>query len=252
MRKSGPGRWWGPREGSGVSEREGTSWKGRMLTGLQGSEICGASPRGGLTPPPPPCHPRPELRRRRQHNPLLLCLCSRSAETADQEVSSAPLHSRPDPRPASSQDPESPPIPATPPVWPCPSSGRTAVPQSWCALGGGVPGKEQGSAPHPRTSPHAPRPFRVDRLGGGLQDKTPPTSLRKTHPHPSLPQFPSRKKDGLKEPVVGSETVCASGRGELACFPGPRTPFLLPSTFWPERGPPGGRGRKITTTDGGA
>ena len=134
-----------------------------FLEGERGSQSCrgpkSAEPAlgAGWRPRHPRVTPAPRLRRRRQHNPLLLCLCSRSAETADQEVSSAPLHARPDPRPASSQDPESPPsLPhpqfgRVPPraEWRCPSPG---VPR---ALGGGVPGKEQGSEVSPAT-PHQP------------------------------------------------------------------------------------------------
>ena len=62
MRESGPGRCWGPREGSGVSEREETSWKGRGAHSPAGvrnlqSQLSGraGAPATPVSPPPPDC-----------------------------------------------------------------------------------------------------------------------------------------------------------------------------------------------------
>lgn len=97
--------------------------------------------------------------------------------------------------------PGEPPIPAESPVWPYPSSGRTAVPQPLVCLGLWEVGSQgrsraRGLTSHPALAPHAPRPFRVDRLGGGLQDKTSPTSHGNSSPPPLCLSFP-REKDAL-------------------------------------------------------
>lgn len=98
-----------PRGPWGLRERR------ELLEGDQGSQSCrgpkSAEPAlRARRRPPTRVTPAPQLRRRRQHNLRLLCLRSRSrsAETADGEVSSALPHARPDPHPASSQDLENP------------------------------------------------------------------------------------------------------------------------------------------------
>ena len=187
-----------PARGLRSQREKGILGRGPGLAILQGSEICRASPQGGPAPPHPRVTPAPQLRRRRQHNLLLLCSRSRSrsAETADGEVSSALPHARPDPHPASSQDLESP----HPRRVPSPAVSRLGQ-------DGGAPAlvclglcevRSQGSSRARGLA--SPTPGDTSGLVGwaeASEDKTPPTSLQKTHSRASLPQFPSRGKDAL-------------------------------------------------------
>ena len=94
-----PGRPGGFREGSGVSEREGSSGKRQGLSILQGCAICRARPWGGR-PPPTLVSPPPPTAAQAPTEPASARLSrsgSRSAETAGREVSSALLRAGPDP-----------------------------------------------------------------------------------------------------------------------------------------------------------
>ena len=133
---------WGLRERREFPEKDRARGPSRVRN-LQGQ------PLGPIARPPPPPHPHlttpaPRLRRTRRPKPLLLRRSpgSRSAETADREVSSALLHSRRDPHPASSRDSKNPPLLLRPQPLPCPASGRTAAPALMCLelWEAGVPG----------------------------------------------------------------------------------------------------------------
>lgn len=242
MRKSGPGRWWGPHQGSGVSEREGTSWKGRGLTVLQGSEICRASPRGGLTPPPPPCHPRPPTAAQAPTQPAsaLLVLALGRDRGPRGELSPSPLAARPPPRllPRPGEHPH----PCHTPSLAVSLLGQNGGAPVLVCLGlweVGSQGRSRGQRSHQPPTP-APAPMLRDPSGSIVW-----AEASRTRPHPPLCgklipiplclSFPLGKRMRLRNLWSGLKQCALVGGGSWPAFLGLGPPPLLPSTSWPER-----------------
>ena len=217
MRESGPGRWWGPREGSGVSEGEGTSRNGRGAHSPAGVRNLQSQPSGRAgapaTPVSPPPRPPTAAQAPTQPASALLVLALSRDRGPRGELSPAPRAARPPP--LLLPRPGEPPIPAASPVWPCPSSGRTAVPQPWCASGFGRWGPREGAGVRGLTSHPAPAPTLRDPSGSigwaeASRTRPHPPLCGKLIPTPLCLSFPLAKRMRLiatREPVVGSETV---------------------------------------------